>query len=96
MVENGSGAILGAEPIVLQFAHLGSSASAFETLEQGAHARLARARLKILAACDDVRTFDAQSPYLEQGETDGVGIAGAQRLGGIGFAKFPDISHRKR
>ena len=29
MVENGIDAILGAEPIVLQFAHLGSSAVAF-------------------------------------------------------------------
>ena len=35
MVENGTGCA-----IVLQFAHLGSSALAFETLEQGAHARL--------------------------------------------------------
>ena len=40
LVENGTDAILGADPIVLQFAHLGSSALAFETLEQGAHARL--------------------------------------------------------
>ena len=40
---------------------------------------------QILASCDDVGTFDAQSPYLAQRETDGVGIAGAQRLGGIGW-----------
>ena len=40
MVENGIGAILGAEPFVLQPAHLGTSALAFETLEQRAHAHL--------------------------------------------------------
>ena len=40
MVENGTDAILGTEPIVLQFAHLGSSVLAFQTAEQGAHARL--------------------------------------------------------
>ena len=40
MVENGTDAILGAKPIVLQLAHLGTSALAFETLEQSAHARL--------------------------------------------------------
>ena len=119
-----------AEPIVLQFAHLGSSALAFETLEQSAHARLethswmhqwgrhgrcwstssfeqscetdagrtehrlycGQSETQILASCDDVGTFNAQSPYLEQGETDGVGIASAQRLGSIGLPSFPDIS----
>ena len=40
MAENGTDAILSAEPIVLQFARLGSLALAFETLEQGALARL--------------------------------------------------------
>ena len=125
MVENGTDAVLGAEQIVLQFAHLGSSALAFETLEQGAHARLethnwmhqwgrhglcwstssfeqscetdawrtehrlycGQSETQILASCDDVGTFDAQSPYLEQRESDGVGIAGAQRLGGIGLPR---------
>ena len=40
MVENGTDAILGAEPIVLQPTHLGTSALASETLEQRAHAHL--------------------------------------------------------
>ena len=40
MVENGTDAIHGAEPIELQLAHLGTSALAFETLEQSAHGRL--------------------------------------------------------
>ena len=40
MVENGTDAILGSESIVLQLAHLGTSALPFETLEQSAHARL--------------------------------------------------------
>ena len=126
MVENGTDAILGAEPFVLQFAHLGSSALAFETLEQGAHARLetnswmhqwgrygrcrsissfeqscetdagrtehrrycGQSETQILASCGDVGTFNAQSPYLEQRETDGVGNAGAQRLGDIGLPSF--------
>ena len=39
-LKNGTDAILGTDPIVLQFAHLGSSALAFQTLEQGAYARL--------------------------------------------------------
>ena len=43
---------------------------------------------QILASCDDVGTFNAQSPYLEQRETDGVGIAGVQRLGDIGLTSF--------
>ena len=47
----------------------------------------ARARLKYWASCDDVGTFNVQRPYLEQGETD-EGIAGAQRLGGIGLPSF--------
>ena len=133
MVENGIDAILGTEPIVLQFAHLGSSALAFEALEQCAHARLEKhnwihqwgrngrywstssleqscetdagrtehrlhcgqSETQIVAACDDVGTFDAQSPHLEQGETDGVGITGAQRLGGIGLPSFR-TSHNGR
>ena len=41
MVENGIDAIFGAEPIVLKFAHLGSSALASETLEQ-VHMRVLR------------------------------------------------------
>ena len=97
MVENGTDAILGAEPIVLQFAHLASSALAFEALEQSCEKDAGRtehrlyygeSETQILASCDDVGTFNAQSPDLEQGETDGVGTASAQRPGGIGLPSF--------
>ena len=43
---------------------------------------------QILASCDDVGTFNAQVPYMEKGETDGVGIASARRLGCIGLQSF--------
>ena len=49
----------------------------------------------MLASCDDVGTFDAHSPYLKHGETDGVGIANSQRLGGIGLQSFR-TSHTSR
>ena len=111
MVENGTDAILGAEPIVLQqgaHARLEThswmhqwgrhgrccSTSSFEqSCETGAGRSEHRlyydqSETQILASCDDVGTFNAQSLYLEQGETDGVGIAGAQRLGGIGLPSF--------